>query len=220
MPRWQIKSKPVPPPNKQLNDFVTDGDKARAEWLTSSGPYKIFRILIFVPTFYIVRQVLLPLVLTTGLNDQFAFFLWIAISVIIIWLVPKLIRASVIKSKLGKVVAERLHAEKERLQATHKTEQTLEMEIVTGAAFRAEMIYDAQAENLAMLDNLLEQTETSIDQAQIFFKERAYAPFWDSIENAVELLRRFDGQVSFINEKAKEYYSQLEGREHTFPAFP
>lgn len=132
---------------------------------------------------------------------------------LIAYLVTKNIRSLIFRDKLQQVVTERLHAE-------NKTEHRQETETVKAVVIKVKRIYGAQESNLTTLDSLLEQAKTSIDQAQKLFKERAYTPFWDSIEDAVELLRQFDKRVSFINDEAKEYYSELAGHEHTFPAFP
>ena len=70
------------------------------------------------------------------------------------------------------------------------------------------------------LSDILNKSDVALSRAQKFFTERAYTPFWDSVEDAVELLRQFDRRVTSINYSAKEYRAQLEGWEHTFPSFP
>ena len=106
------------------------------------------------------------------------------------------------------------------MTAEYAAEQNMQKLSASDAAKKVEMIYVAQKENLESLNDMLERTETLLEHAKQLFAERAYTPFWDSIEDAVGLLRQFDNRVSYIDKSAKEYYEILDGREHTFPAFP
>ena len=107
-----------------------------------------------------------------------------------------------------------------RLASQHRDAHENEIKTISTTLAKVEVICGTHKKNLKTLHDLFDQTETSLKRAQQLFSERAYTPFWDSIEDAVELLREFDERVTYINQSAKEYYANLEGREHTFPAFP
>jgi hypothetical protein len=108
----------------------------------------------------------------------------------------------------------------ERLLVENKAKQEQEIEMAKQAEKMLNFIYNEQDDNLTTLNKLLGQIEASINWSQQLFRERAYSPFWEWIDNTVVLLQQFDRRVGRINEKAKEYYSNLAEREHTFPAFP
>ena len=196
----QITPKQIPPPRQYSKNLATEGERSEAGRQTGYDVWIFVGVVIFVVTSIISYQII-----PGGW--------WVIVSIFVAWLVTKVIRDSVYNSNLEMKVTKRLQAEDEM-------EQRQEKEKTTTTVVKVETIYGAQANNLTTLDSLLEQAEISIEQAQKLFKERAFTPFWDSIEDAVENLRQFDRRVGIINESAKEYYSHLSGREHTFPAFP
>ncbi len=138
--------------------------------------------------------------------------LWVAIA-LITWVVPKAMRDATVRRTLQEVVTDRLLRE-------HSSEQGGEEKTTSALTLKCESIYCEQKSGSATLHDLLRKADSAVNQAYSLFKERAYTPFWDSVEDAVELLRQFDRRVSHINQSAKEYYGSLAGREHTFPTFP
>jgi len=52
------------------------------------------------------------------------------------------------------------------------------------------------------------------------YAENAYDPFWTAIENAAVNIDAFNRTVNTLSSNIRKYYAQLEGRNHTFPAFP
>lgn len=204
----QIKPRPTPPP-RDIENLATAAEKAEAKQLSKRKPSTAVGWLCFFILLFLLNYVF-------GATNQgnqgllsVVLLLSILFGVIAPHIVAKVIELSVFSDNLGKIVINRLRNEQDR-----------ENQTVTAAVIKVERIYGAQENNVTTLDSLLDHAETAIDQAQRLFKERAYTPFWDSIEDAVELLRQFDKRVGLINESAIEYYSQLAGREHTFPAFP
>lgn len=70
------------------------------------------------------------------------------------------------------------------------------------------------------LPQLLGVAEQHLDEASDNFTDRAFAPFWDSIEKAATLLGRFDEAVSGIRNHANRYTAlvpQYEGKPPSFP---
>lgn len=51
------------------------------------------------------------------------------------------------------------------------------------------------------------------------FKQHAYAPFWNAIEEASKNLDAFDRDVRNLSDNARSYYSILQNQVHTFPSF-
>lgn len=59
-----------------------------------------------------------------------------------------------------------------------------------------------------------------LQQADNEYRDNAFAPFWDAVENAALHLAAFNDKANRLSGNAKEYYNKLNGRKHTFPSFP
>jgi hypothetical protein len=81
-------------------------------------------------------------------------------------------------------------------------------------------LYKSSSEQFAQLPQLLNQARSWLLQAETEYQESAFGPFWDAVENAAGLLAKFDANAKQLSKNAVEYYRGLDGREHTFPAFP
>jgi hypothetical protein len=66
----------------------------------------------------------------------------------------------------------------------------------------------------------LAAAEESLDQAEARFREGAFAPFWDSIEQAVQELGGFDTRVQSITSRAASYDALVKQYEGQPPQFP
>ena len=146
-------------------------------------------------------------------GDPTAAFLIFVAAIGLPLLITKLLR----DSTRQRIVQELVNA---RLNKTQETEQQNENWATADAVKKLEVIYDGQPTNLNTLQSLLGNARSSVVQSEQLFKERAFTPFWDSIEEAADSLKRFRERVGHINTSAIEYYRLLEGREHSFPAFP
>jgi hypothetical protein len=66
----------------------------------------------------------------------------------------------------------------------------------------------------------LSSAEKYLEQAEVDFADGAFAPFWDSIENAAKMLGRFDEGVRHIKDNSSHYTKLLRKYEDTPPQFP
>jgi CRISPR/Cas system CSM-associated protein Csm2 small subunit len=66
----------------------------------------------------------------------------------------------------------------------------------------------------------LSAAEEQLDQAEIDFGDRAFAPFWDCVENAVKGLGRADEVVRDINDRVSRYTDLARRCDSAPPAFP
>lgn len=66
----------------------------------------------------------------------------------------------------------------------------------------------------------LSSAEKYLDQADVDFVDGAFAPFWDSIENAAKTLGRFDEGVHHIKDNSSRYAELIRKYEDTPPQFP
>ena len=66
----------------------------------------------------------------------------------------------------------------------------------------------------------VESAEGHLDQAEIDFAERVFAPFWSSVERAVVSLARFDESVQRIESNSCEYVDLVARCHGPAPPFP
>ncbi len=59
-----------------------------------------------------------------------------------------------------------------------------------------------------------------LDRSTTDYEERAFAPFWDSIEAAAGHLATYQAMVRSLAAAAQRYSRTLSGRRHNFPVFP
>lgn len=71
-----------------------------------------------------------------------------------------------------------------------------------------------------VLPSHLMTTEELLDQADADFEEGAFAPFWDSVEQAAMQLGRFDDGVRTITTNAQRHSAVAKSYEGTPPPFP
>lgn len=69
------------------------------------------------------------------------------------------------------------------------------------------------------MPHLLRSAERYLDQAEIEFADGAFAPFWDCIENAAQLLARFDEGIGQIKSNLVRYKYLDEQYEDVSPSF-
>lgn len=70
------------------------------------------------------------------------------------------------------------------------------------------------------LPKYLSSAEKWLEQAEVDFADGAFAPFWDSIENAAKMLGRFDEGVRHIKDNSSSYAELVRKYEGTPPQFP
>lgn len=71
-----------------------------------------------------------------------------------------------------------------------------------------------------LLLNSLDQASSCLSRAAREYDERAFAPFWDAVEEVVANLGRYQAGVRELASSADAYSSGLRGRRHNFPPFP
>jgi hypothetical protein len=109
-------------------------------------------------------------------------------------------------------------------EATRQAEQRahLERHKKTQQGYHQQMITLGE-QSLSLFESIpqyLKDTESHLDQAEIDFAERAFAPFWDSIEMAVNTLGFFDKSVCQIKIDLSYYTELIEKYEEVPPEFP
>jgi hypothetical protein len=70
------------------------------------------------------------------------------------------------------------------------------------------------------LPNHLSAAEKCLDRAEVDFADDAFAPFWDSIENAANWLGRFDEDVQQLKSNSSRYTELIGKCEDAPPHFP
>lgn len=80
--------------------------------------------------------------------------------------------------------------------------------------------YESSTKLATELPHNLSQASRWLQQAEIEYKDSAFSPFWDAVENAAKNLAAFNSKANQLSQNAVAYYKQLNGRKHTFPTFP
>jgi len=80
--------------------------------------------------------------------------------------------------------------------------------------------YESSAVVAAELHQHLSRAASWLQQAENEFGDNAFSPFWDAVENAAQQLAAFNDKANQVSRAADKYYLGLNGRTHTFPAFP
>lgn len=80
--------------------------------------------------------------------------------------------------------------------------------------------YESSTNLATELPNNLNQASRWLRQAENEYKDNAFSPFWDAVENAAKHLAAFNDKANQLSQNAVEYYRRLDGRKHTFPTFP
>jgi len=88
--------------------------------------------------------------------------------------------------------------------------------------YRNQIVVFAE-ESIVLFESMpehLTSAEKWLDQAAADFAEGAFAPFWDSVENAANWLAHFDEGIRQIKDKSSRYTELIGKYEDTPPKFP
>ena len=80
--------------------------------------------------------------------------------------------------------------------------------------------YESSTKTASELPQHIAHASSWLQRADLEFKDNAFGPFWDAVENAARQLAEFNDKVNQLSRLASEYYRNLDGRNHTFPVFP
>jgi hypothetical protein len=75
-------------------------------------------------------------------------------------------------------------------------------------------------QRLAELPRLLSGASSWIAKADGEFKQHAFSPFWDAVEQAAIHIGKFNNLVNQIVRDARQYYDQVSSLQGSMPAFP
>jgi hypothetical protein len=120
------------------------------------------------------------------------------------------------------VELERKKAEDERRSIEYGNQSDLRRVEGEAASLTSslETTYQSSQTLVADLPKHLSKASALLKQAETEYKDNAFAPFWDAIENAARQLGAFNDKAKQLTKNAEGYYRMLDGRKHTFPSFP
>lgn len=85
---------------------------------------------------------------------------------------------------------------------------------------RAIALLEASSSFVPLLPNMLKHSSEALKRARVEYKENAFGPFWDEVEEAAGCLADFNSGVQAVSQNAGHYYESLKGRNHNFSSFP
>lgn len=104
-------------------------------------------------------------------------------------------------------------AEEEARRQRHREEQHVYRNQMIALGEQSLVLFES-------MPNQLRSAEGYLDQAEAEFADGAFAPFWDCIENAAQLLGRFDEGVRQIKDNSDRYSGLIRKYEAVPPRYP
>lgn len=157
--------------------------------------------------------IIIFIVVAALIIEYWQYLLVAALVIGVIWHVVDQMKKDEIAVQKAEAERERLRREEEARIAAHRAaQQSYQTELVK--------VSDGSLQTFEVLPKNLIEAESILDQAEQDFKEEAFAPFWDSIEQATLRLGRFDGGVASINHNLKRYRELSKVYEAKPPRFP
>jgi hypothetical protein len=144
----------------------------------------------------------------------------IGVGLVISLLVVGTLQVSIRLSSISDLARKKAAAEKQR--AAHANDSEVRRVEGEAASLTTSLMwtYDTSLTTVAELPRHLENAGNLLRQAESEYQENAFAPFWDAVESAARHLAEFNDKTKQLTQNAAGYYRGLEGRKHTFPAFP
>ena len=91
---------------------------------------------------------------------------------------------------------------------------------LTESEAECERIYQRQSAALVAQTQLYRKIESQIENAEGLFRERAFTPFWENVDQCIAALHGLESKTKQVHEDARKYFELLAERPHTFPDFP
>lgn len=137
----------------------------------------------------------------------------IAVICLVIWVLVRETPEEIEKEKQRQAaIAQQKVAEESRLQHYRNEQQGYWNQLIA-LSEQSISLFESLPKHLSVAENYL-------DQAEADFADGAFAPFWDSIENAAKELSHFVNGVHSINYNSSRYTEMVSKYESTPPQFP
>lgn len=107
-----------------------------------------------------------------------------------------------------------------RLKAIKAEQRNMQLLEARDLTERATLALRSTRQLLPRLRDSLEEASNFLAVAEAEFRDRAFGPFWDAIEQAARRLSEFSEITRSLERNGATYTESLRGRQHTFPSFP
>ena len=155
--------------------------------------------------------------------------LWlVAVLIFMVIVILFLFRLDRANTQARREEADRAEAEKAEAARSHLEAERRRLEEARAQLFakqQSELIEQLSAfgsdslKQFELLPTLLAKAEQDLDNADKEFDERAFAPFWDEVENATRTLCKFDDGLSLISAYSERYKAIARSYAGEPPAF-
>lgn len=140
------------------------------------------------------------------------------------WLVPigggiwaGLALISFIRDKRGKLA---VLSENRNVEISNARARENAVKEAISKADRVRQQYQAAFRDLESIKAALRSVDACIVRAEQEYRQNAFSPFWDEIENAVQTLSKYGDEVKALGQSASYYALTLQGETHDFPPYP
>lgn len=202
------------------NPSLTDSERESVEGLSRNALFLIWGGVFisvggFIGLYLAMRISTVPLILIASISGIAGASLF----VVLIAMISKRINISAAEQKKAEEVKQRLvyaqNIETANTQEMHRVWR--EAESLSSNLMR---MYESSMNLATDLAQHINRATRLLQQAETEYKDNAFAPFWDAVENAAKELAAFNDKTNLLSKNAADYYSMLSSRKHTFPTFP
>ena len=124
--------------------------------------------------------------------------------------------ATVVVGAVGVKNSRVLDLEKKKAQLDAETSR----KDAAAVTSRLRSTYNDSVDRSSRLTGNLSDASGWLRHAESEYRNNAYSPFWDAVQNGAWHLGAFNSNLNGLSCNASEYYKALDGRKHTFPVFP
>ena len=135
-------------------------------------------------------------------------------------LVVAVLHLSIRGTKISEKERVKAQQTKQSVESGNKAEISRAENEAQGLTLDLMRTYESSATLAVEFPQHLSRAANWLRQAENEFKDNAFAPFWDAVENAARQLAVFNDKTNQASRFADKYYRTLNGRMHTFPSFP
>lgn len=152
-------------------------------------------------------------------NESF-FLIALVIGWSVLGLASVLIHFSLKKKNTLELARTKTKAAPHKINAANQMEYQRVMNEAESLSSSLLQTYESSTRLANELRQHLSRVSLLLGAAENEYRDNAFAPFWDAVENAAQHLAAFNDKTNRLSGNAKDYYNKLNGRKHSFPAFP
>ena len=152
--------------------------------------------------------------------DVVGFVAAVLVAVFVVRLLNRQFRGKKIAEKIAEEEQAKARSTRQSVESSNESRVSLAENEAQTLTYSLMRTYESASTLAGKLPQQLIMASDRLKHADREFGDNAFDPFWDAVENAAKHLATFDSEMKQASRLADDYYKGLNGRSHTFPAFP